>query len=243
MCVDYIRTMVNTNDIIYIDTASLMHTTQLSRFISNAEPIFREAERRIIIPKAVCLELARHLGSNNQDKYRKALKALALGNALKDMFDVRNNNLQEDEIDNAFADAALLAELITNKADYSQLLITNDSKLEEDAYNLNRQGSCIGRRIMVCYINWSGELWRVDLSEVHDASAEQEPETEEKTQEAAEAPTDEIVTGKPKSETYHPILNFLIPAGTFVAGFITCKYGGSAVQHMKESINERRIRV
>ena len=67
---DYIGAMVYTNKIIYIDTASLMDVEELNRFIRNSEDIFLREKRRIVVPKAVCLELVRHLGSDNTAKQK-----------------------------------------------------------------------------------------------------------------------------------------------------------------------------
>lgn len=82
----------------------------------------------------------------------------------KAIFQVENAPLTEEEIAHAFADAQLLAELTLHRSDYNQLLITNDRKLICDAYDLNQQRSCKGRKVLVCYINWCGELQCCDCA-------------------------------------------------------------------------------
>ena len=76
----------------------------------------------------------------------------------KSVFQVDSAPLTDDEIAHAFADAQLLSELTLHKSDCHQLLITNDRKLSCDAFELNQQQSCKGRRILVCYVNGWGEL-------------------------------------------------------------------------------------
>ena len=78
-----------------------------------------------------------------------AIELLALNKAI---FQVENVPLTAEEIAHTFADAQLLAELTLHRSDYNQLLITNDRKLSCDAYDLNQQQSCKGRKVLVCYI-------------------------------------------------------------------------------------------
>lgn len=120
--------------------------------------------KRIIVPKAVYTELARHMGSEDEKKSALAMDAVDLMALNKDIFQVENAPLSEDEIAHAFADAQLLSELTLHRSDYNQLLITNDCKLSCDAFDLNQQQSCKGRRVIVCYINYYGELQCCDCA-------------------------------------------------------------------------------
>lgn len=142
---------------ILVDTSTLM-TPGFQRFISNNKELLATGNQKIIVPKAVYTELARHMGSEDSDKCEHAMAAVDLLALNKDIFQVESAALSEDEIAHAFADAQLLSELTLHRSDYSQLLITNDRKLSCDAFDLNQQQSCKGRKVLVCYINWCGEL-------------------------------------------------------------------------------------
>lgn len=142
---------------ILVDTSTLM-TPGFQRFISNNKELLATSNQKIIVPKAVYTELARHMGSEDSDKSEHAMAAVDLLALNKDIFQVESAALSEDEIAHAFADAQLLSELTLHRSDYSQLLITNDRKLSCDAFDLNQQQSCKGRKVLVCYINWCGEL-------------------------------------------------------------------------------------
>ena len=142
---------------ILVDTSTLM-TPGFQRFISNNKKLLATSNQKIIVPKAVYTELARHMGSEDSDKSEHAMAAVDLLALNKDIFQVESAALSEDEIAHAFADAQLLSELTLHRSDYSQLLITNDRKLSCDAFDLNQQQSCKGRKVLVCYINWCGEL-------------------------------------------------------------------------------------
>ena len=145
----YIQNMIHNNERIYIDTATLMEVEWTRLFINNCREILISEGKKIIVPKAVCLELARHMSSDNERKSQAALEAIGILSQFVDLFDVQNDAMNENEIAKAFADCQLLSELTLNKAEGGQLLITNDRKLSKDAFDLNSQESCKGYRIMV----------------------------------------------------------------------------------------------
>lgn len=153
----YTETMIGSAERIYIDTATLMENS-VEQFIMKNADLFLASGKKLIVPKSVCSELARHLGPGNETKSALAMKAVALISQHQKIFEVENTLITEEEIAAAFADAQLLAELTLHKPDCNQLLITNDKRLSRDAYGLNLQQSCKGRRIFVCYVNKSGEL-------------------------------------------------------------------------------------
>lgn len=148
---------------ILVDTSTLM-TPGFQRFISNNKDLLLSCNQRIIVPKAVYTELARHMSSENADKCEHAMAAIDLMVLNKEVFQVESAPLSEDEVAHAFADVELLSELTLHRSDYSQLLITNDRKLSCDAFELNQQQSCKGRMVRVCYINWCGELQCCDCA-------------------------------------------------------------------------------
>lgn len=153
----YIEKIFSSVERILVDTSTLM-TNGFQQFINNNKKRILAEGKKIIIPKAVYTELARHMGSEDSDKCKYAMAAVDLMASNKDIFQVESASLSEDEIAHAFADAQLLSEFTLNRSDYTQLLITNDRKLGRDAFDLNQQQSCKGRKVLVCYINWYGEL-------------------------------------------------------------------------------------
>ena len=120
----YIQNMIHNNERIYIDTATLMEVEWTRLFINNCREILISEGKKIIVPKAVCLELARHMSSDNERKSQAALEAIGILSQFVDLFDVQNDAMNENEIAKAFADCQLLSELTLNKAEGGQLLMT-----------------------------------------------------------------------------------------------------------------------
>lgn len=161
--IQYIQKTLSSVERILVDTSTLM-TRGFQQFICNNKERFLAREKKIVVPKAVYSELARHVDSADTEKSELAMAAVELLALNKAIFQVENAPLTEEEIAHAFADAQLLAELTLHRSDYNQLLITNDRKLSCDAYDLNQQQSCKGRKVLVCYINWCGELQCCDCA-------------------------------------------------------------------------------
>ena len=231
---DYIRSMVSSNEAIYIDTASLMDVENLELFIENAEWVLLNEHRKIIVPRAVCLELTRHLGSQNPVKKDKAVRVLEMLGSHGDIFEVCDEDIREEAL-KAFADSELLAELTLNRTACGQLLITNDRRLSEDAYKLNDQVSCRGHKVMVCFINRFGELCKCECVRAQFAAdCGEETHISEATVSAQKSSTN-IMEEQSLCQTVprFKISQILIPVGTFAAGFITSKYGKPAVKYIK----------
>lgn len=155
---DYAKSILKNNDVIVIDTSSIMDYEGFKKLVEQIELPLLEINKNIIAPKVVWLELMRHLNSDNEDKKIKTRHAIDTIYKHRNIFMLEDENLNYDKMIKAFADAELLSELIKNKVMYNQLLITNDKKLSIDAYNLNNQESCKGRRVNVCYITKNGHL-------------------------------------------------------------------------------------
>lgn len=155
---EYSEKMIRTNDLIHIDTACLMDVEEMKTFISTCRPFFEKHKKRLNVNRYVWFELARLLTSENKEKSEKALESVELIKNNRDLFNLDMVPATEEDINKAFADPQLLSSLTLNKAYCNQLLITNDKKLSSDAFKLNEQESCPGYKIMVCYINDSGEL-------------------------------------------------------------------------------------
>ena len=183
---------------ILVDTSTLM-TSGFQRFISNNKELLVTGNQKIIVPKAVYTELARHMGSEDAEKCDRAMAAVDLLALNKDVFQVESVPLSEDEIAHAFADAQLLSELTLHRSAYNQLLITNDRKLSCDAFDLNQQQSCKGRKVLVCYINWCGELQccdcaRLSAEKVVEKQLSRDPESNTVTQSSVSKTTTEETT-------------------------------------------------
>lgn len=142
---------------IYVDTATLMDDG-MPCFISNNELLLLSLNRKMIICRAVYLELTRHLQGSNEQKKKDAMRAIGIISNYPDLFEVENEKYTSEELDGAFADAQLLSELIRFKGDCTQLLITNDRDLSKDAFRINQQESNKGKGIRVCFVNRFGHL-------------------------------------------------------------------------------------
>lgn len=170
----YIEKILSSVERIIVDTSTLM-TRGFQQFIINNRERLLAGEKKIIVPKAVYSELARHVESENPEKSGPAMAAVELLALNKAIFQVENDLFTEAEIAHTFADAHLLADLTLHRSDCNQLLITNDRKLSCDAYDLNQQQSCKGRRVLVCYINGCGELQCCDCARPTADRAAKEP--------------------------------------------------------------------
>ena len=113
---EYLINMLQSNKRIYIDTATLMEVEWMKAFIENYEEILLEFERKIIVPKAVCLELAKHMESGNERKSKAALETIGILSHNQGIFEVRNEAITEGEIAKVLADCQLLTELTINKS-------------------------------------------------------------------------------------------------------------------------------
>lgn len=153
----YIEKTVCSVERILVDTSTLM-TQGFQQFIINNKELFSSSNKKIIVPKAVYTELARHMDSTDSNKSNLAMAAVELMALNRDIFLVESASLTKEEIAHTFADAQLLSELTLHRSDVNQLLITNDRKLSCDAFDLNLQQSCKGGKVLVCYINWCGEM-------------------------------------------------------------------------------------
>ncbi len=153
----YIEKVFHNVGRVLVDTSTLM-TPGFQHFIQNNKEHLVASGKKIIIPKAVYTELAKHLDSDNHDKSKHAIDAVALIVTNEDLFQIEKHELTEEEVAHAFADAELLSDLTLHRNDCNQLLISNDRNLSSDAFDLNQQKSCMGRKILVCYINYLGEL-------------------------------------------------------------------------------------
>ena len=170
----YIEKILSSVERILVDTSTLMNPG-FQQFISNNQERLLAGEKKIVVPKAVYGELARLVGAVDVEQSELAMAAVILLASNKAVFQVENAPITEEEIDHAFADAPLLADLTIHRSSYNQLLITNDRRLSCDAYDLNHQQSCKGCRVFVCYVNRCGELQCSDCARLATEPVVKEP--------------------------------------------------------------------
>ena len=154
----YEEYLLGRSDLIIIDTSTMMNTEAMKQFIGRGAHLFKKYGAKIIVPNAVLAELHKHRKSDNIDKRAKAEAALQMISEEGSIFSFDETFNQENN--HPFADPELLAFLIVNRSNYSQLIITNDRSLGEDAVALNGQNSNRGNRIMACYVSKDGFLSR-----------------------------------------------------------------------------------
>lgn len=162
--IDYIKLMLKKNDIILIDTSSIMDYEGFKKLVCQIESPLIEVNKKITVPKIVWTELIKHLNSFNEEKINRAKQAIEIITEHRNIFILEDDGLYYEKTAKTFADAELLSELMKNKVLFNQLLITNDKKLSQDAFNLNNQESFKGRRIHVCFITSSGNLKTCECS-------------------------------------------------------------------------------
>ena len=155
---EYVEDLLALNEKIYIDTSSLMNDTELGRFLVQYQDIFEALNKKIIVTREVCLEIVRHLSLKNIEKQEKAKSVILLFKNYSNLFIFEDKDLKQSEVSSAFADSELLSRITKDKSKHSQLLITNDKNLSDDAYKLNKLYSCKGKKIMVCFIDNLGQL-------------------------------------------------------------------------------------
>ena len=155
---DYVKRALSSFDLITIDTSTLMNDEYLQRFVDNYESLILELGKMIYVSRSVWAELLRKYNCRDEEKRNKAANAICTLNMHRNIFRIDDTSVDSDEILNAFADKDLLSDLTRNITYQSQLLITNDGKLANDAWGLNKLESCQGRQVEVCHILYTGDL-------------------------------------------------------------------------------------
>lgn len=225
---EYVTSLIKSNDRIYIDTSALMNVEELELMANNIQGVLASEEKKIIVPRAVCMELVRHLESSDERKKSIVLKVFNVFCKYDHVFSVQNSEIGDTDIMKAFADAKLLAELTENKSSCKQLLITNDRKLGHDAYDLNKLESCKGHTIKVCYLNKFGELHRCECVK-EEQTVTQSAEPQIVTKEVVKVVT---IKEKPASDAW--ITKVAVPVATMVAGFVAGKYGNDMIKYIQK---------
>lgn len=225
---EYVTSLVKNNDKIYIDTSALMNVEELELLVRSMREILWAEDKHIIVPRAVCMELLRHLDSSDSRKREIVLKILEIFCRNENAFSIQNTDLENEDFMKAFADAKLLAELTENKSSCKQLLITNDRKLGRDAYELNKLESCKGHIIKVCYLNRLGELHRCDCVR-EDQIQPNSSQPEVVIKEVVKVVT--VKENKVPNLWFHKVI---VPVATLLLGFVVGKYGDDSWRYIKK---------
>lgn len=154
---DYITKQIQNNQIIWIDTCTMMYIQRFELFIKNVRPVLLESNKKIKIPDCVMAELAKHQLSFDEYKQASATEALSLIKANNDIFKVEHLDNDASNGEN-FADPKILTVILEKRRNIPQLLISNDQRLTSDAYKFNDLESFYGSKVSVCYIGSNGDM-------------------------------------------------------------------------------------
>jgi len=196
----YLNYLLNHNDLIYIDTSTLMNVEAMEIFLERAEDDFINQNKRMIVTQSVQKELNKHIRSDNESKRNQARSAILLLTRFERLFIIEEENAAFNNA--TFADSDLLSRLTLNKATATQLLVTYDRALASDAYNLNEQGSNKGGKVMVCHINRACYIKKCDCVNIPGQDNENVPAEPEVIVKEKIIYIDKPVEHKSESKTY-----------------------------------------
>lgn len=158
---EYKQNIIRESDKIWIDTCTLMYNDRMTIFIRETKDIFKSLRKKIAIHDMVMSELYKFSDCDNFAKKELADNAISLINNNRDIFEIDyelTNISVHDKQKEIFANPKLLIELLSNRRNENQLLISNDQDLTSDAFKLNSFTSFDGGRINVCYLNQFGKM-------------------------------------------------------------------------------------
>lgn len=210
---DYITKQIQNNQIIWIDTCTMMYIQRFELFIKNVRPVLRESKKKIQIPDCVMAELAKHQLSSDEYKQTSAIEALNLVKTNNDIFKVERLNNDASNGEN-FADPKILTVILEKRRSIPQLLISNDQRLTSDAYKFNDIKSFYGNKVSVCYIRANGDMNMCDC--VKSKSAKEQPEIIYQDRIIEKEVIKEVTRDKTFIESYG------LPIGITVGGLGTC---------------------
>ena len=215
---EYLKQQIQFNDIIWIDTCTMMYIQRFELFIKNVRPILLELNKQIQIPDCVMAELAKHQLSSDEYKQASATEALSLIKANNDIFKVEHieNDASNGE---TFADPKILTAILEKRRNIPQLLISNDQRLTSDAYKFNDLESFYGSKISVCYIGANGDMNICDCVKTKDSKDEPAIIYKDKIIEK------EVIKEVSKDKTF--IESYGLPIGITVGGigtYVLCNW-------------------
>lgn len=208
----YLDYVLDHNDVIFVDTCTLMHSDSARYFLESAEEALLSKDKKIILTQWVLKELNKHIESDDPNTIVKAKEALRIIDDFKTLFVIEEEHNTESLA--TFADSDFLSKLTLNKSRASQLLITPDKDLALDAFNLNGQESNKGYRIMVCHINRAGHIKKCSCIN----KTEYEPE--KNTNEPEIVLKEKVVYKDRPVETLENKKDYKVIAGGIAGGFL-----------------------
>lgn len=251
MCtnLEYIAKQLGSNELIYIDTCSLMDSERLLRFIENAKPVFLKKKMKIIVHHSVMDEIFKfeYYYSGHENEQAHTAREIIMKNL--DLFQIQSNDDKADDNSECFADKELLRVLFENRSNHTQLLISNDRALTADAYNFNNVESVKGNRINVCYLDSHGQMNMCDCvkqrttttnTSKENNTTEEKAVSEEKTQEepnvqftANKAPAQP--TEIPANSGSSAFTKYIFPGIAFIAGGFAREYAVPVIRKFIKS--------
>lgn len=245
MCtnLEYIAKQLGSNELIYIDTCSLMDSERLLRFIENAKPVFLKKKKKIIVHHSVMDEIFKfeYYYSGHVNEQAHTAREIIMKNL--DLFQIQSNDDKAGDNSECFADKELLRVLFENRSNHTQLLISNDHALTADAYNFNNVESVKGNRINVCYLNSYGQMNMCSCAKQLNntvTDVKEKPVTEEKIQ---EVPDVQVVANKapaqpaemPANSGSSAFKKYIFPGIAFIAGGFAREYAVPAIRKFIKS--------
>lgn len=215
---EYLKQQIQFNEIIWIDTCTMMYIQRFELFIKKVHPLLLESNKKIQIPDCVMAELVKHQLSSDEFKQTCATEALSLIKSNNDIFKVEyiENNASNDE---TFADPKILTAILEKRRNIQQLLISNDQRLTSDAYKLNDLESFYGSKVSVCYIGSNGDMNMCDC--VKTKVSKEQPKIIYKDKIIEK----EVIKEVPQDKTF--IESYGIPIGISVGGigtYVLCNW-------------------
>lgn len=209
---DYLKQQIQFNEIIWIDTSTMMYIQRFELFIKKVRPLLLESNKKIQIPDCVMAELAKHQLSSDEFKQTCATEALSL---IKANFEIFKVEYIENDASNGetFADPKILTAILEKRRNVPQLLISNDQKLTSDAYKFNDLESFYGSKVNVCYIGLNGNMNMCDCVKLKNFKDEPEIIYKNKIIEK------EVIKKVPQDKTF--IESYGMPIGLSVGTLVT----------------------
>lgn len=170
---DYLTRQIQQNEVIWIDTCTMMYIQRFELFINKVRPLLLKSNKQICIPDCVMAELAKHQLSEDCYKANCANEALKLIKNNYEIFKVEPLSNDASNGEN-FADPKILTVILEKRRNVPQLLISNDQRLTSDAYKFNNFESFYGSRVSVCYIGTNGDMNICDCAKAKPINREQE---------------------------------------------------------------------
>lgn len=156
--ISYMDFVIKSNEIIFIDTSSLLQDTSVS-FLKRVNPLLEKYNKKLILPLKVYEELQKHM--NNKEN--ATLSGLA-EKAIKQLIVLQDRGFLDifgdEKLDN-FTDNVFNTQITRLRVNKAVLLITNDINLGLDILKLNESKSVYGKQVFVQKVNKFGYFQRI----------------------------------------------------------------------------------